>query len=311
MFRKSPQASLVAISVRPDRIDAAKVSRNGSAPPVVEICTSGSRRRGSDEEDLEALRRELHLDRFRCGTLLGASEYQLQLLESPSVPDNELKSAVRWKLKDVLDYPVEAATVDLVRVPADPNAPTRGKSVYAVAAKNSVVASHMKLFRQARIPLQVIDIPELAQRNLASLLETEGRGLALLSFGPEGGMLTFTSGGELYLSRRIEIGLDMLVNADPERRVQMFERITLELQRSLDHFDRQFSYVPLARLVVGPLPPDLGLEAYLARNLYVPVETVDLSTVLDFGGREELRDPLQQQRFFHLLGAALRSEITQ
>lgn len=310
MFRKPPPASLVTLSIHPGGIDVAKVSRNGAAPPVVEICTS-SPKQSADNDALEALRKEMHLERFRCGVLLGASEYQLQLLEAPSVPDAELKSAIRWKLKDVLDYPVETATVDLVTVPADPNAPTRGKSVYAVAARNSVIESRMKLFHDARIPLQVIDIPELAQRNIAALLETEGRGLALLSFESDSGLLTFTAGGELYLSRRIEIGLDMLMAADTERRVQMFERITLELQRSLDHFDRQFTFVPLARLVVGPLPPDLGLETYLAGNLYVPVEAADLSTLLDLGGKDELRDPQQQQRYFHLLGAALRSDMPQ
>lgn len=310
MFRKPPQSSLITISVHPDRIDVAKVTRNGSAPPQVEICASNEKR-GSDQESLQALRKDLHLERHRCGVLLAPSEYQLQLLDAPEVPEAELKAAIRWKLKDVLDYPVETATVDLVTVPADPNAPTRGKSVYAVAAKNSVIESRMKLFHGARIPLRVIDIPELAQRNIAALLETEGRGLALLSFGTESGLLTFTAGGELYLSRRIEVGLDMLMAADPERRVQMFERITLELQRSLDHFDRQFTFVPLARLVIGPLPPELGLESYLAANLYVPVESADLSTLLDLGGRDELRDPLQQQRYFHLLGAALRSDLPQ
>lgn len=310
MFRKPLHSSLIAIAVQPDRVDVAKVTRNGSAPPLVEICSS-SEKRGTDDESLQALRKDLHLERHRCGTLLESSEYQLQLVDAPEVPEVELKAAVRWKLKDLLDYPVETATVDLVTVPPDPSAPTRGKSVYAVAAKNSVIESRMKLFQAARIPLQVIDIPELAQRNIATLLETEGRGLALLSFGADSGLLTFTAGGELYLSRRIEIGLNMLMGADSERKLQMFERITLELQRSLDHFDRQFTFVPLARLVVGPLPPELGLETYLAGNLYVPVEAADLSTLLDLGGRDELRDPQLQQRYFHLLGAALRSEMPQ
>jgi MSHA biogenesis protein MshI len=101
------------------------------------------------------------------------------------------------------------------------------------------------------------------------------------------------------------------MHADAERREQMFERVTLELQRSLDHFDRQFSYVPLAQLVVVPLPAELGFETYLAGNLYVQVEPADLSTLLDLGGHNELLDPQHQQRFFHLLGAALRSESPQ
>jgi MSHA biogenesis protein MshI len=91
----------------------------------------------------------------------------------------------------------------------------------------------------------------------------------------------------------------------------MFERITLELQRSLDHFDRQFSHVPLARVMLGPLPENIGLQPYLAKNLYVPVESLNLSSVLDFGERTEMRDPGYQQRYIAVLGAALRSETVQ
>ena len=38
------------------------------------------------------------------------------------------------------------------------------------------------------------------------------------------------------------------------------DRLVLELQRSLDHFDRQFSYITLSRLLLAPLPADLGVQ---------------------------------------------------
>ncbi|HEX7812635.1 MAG TPA: agglutinin biogenesis protein MshI [Burkholderiales bacterium] len=310
MFRKPSTGSLVALSVHPDRVDIAKVTRNGAAPPLVEICDS-VQKKNSSLETLQAVRKDFRLDQNRCGTLLSASQYQLQLLDAPAVPDAELKSAVRWSLKDLLDYPVETATIDVVMVPAGPNSTARGKSVYAVSARNSAIESVMKTFLEAKLALQVIDVPELAQRNIAALLETEGRGLALLNFDDEGGLLTFTAGGELYLSRRIEVGSLMLQQADHGRREQLFERITLELQRSLDHFDRQFSHVPLARVALGPLAEDAGLQAYLAKNLYVPVEAINLGGILDFGERTEMREAGYQQRFMPVLGAALRNGMTQ
>ena len=51
----------------------------------------------------------------------------------------------------------------------------------------------------------------------------------MLSFSEEGGLLTFSARGELYLSRRIEISLDQLVGVRAEERDQLFERIALEL----------------------------------------------------------------------------------
>src|SRR5438094_770493 len=86
------------------------------------------------------------------------------------------------------------------------------------------------------------------------MLAKAGKGLAMLSFDPDGGLLTVTYRGELYLSRRIDMPLAQLTDADLERRHQSFDRITLELQRSLDNFERQFSFISVARLLLGPSP---------------------------------------------------------
>ena len=219
-----------------------------------------------------------------------------------------MKSAVRWRLKEFLEYPVESATVDIVAVPSGQATAARGRSIYAVSARNQDIESRMKMFAQAKITLRVIEIAEMAQRNLAALFETDHRALAMLSFSEDGGLLTSTAGGELYLSRRIEISLDQLLGVRAEMRDQLFERIALELQRSLDHFDRQFSNVPLARLLLAPLPEDLGLVAYLAANLSAPVEAVNLGDVLDFHEVPELREASEQILRWQTLGAALRTE---
>ena len=265
IFSKREYGELAAVNLLTDRVEIAKVRRNGAERPVVEFFSVHPS--GSDQVDtLQRLRRELRLERFRCATLLPAPQYQLQLLDAPNVPEAELRSAVRWQLKDFLEYPVESATVDVVQIPSDVTAPTRGRSVYAVSARNADIQARMKLFAQAKIPLHVIDIAEMAQRNLAALFETDHRALAMLSFGDGGGLLTFSAQGELYLSRRIDVSLEQLTHAAGDMREQMFERIALELQRSLDHFDRQFSNVPVARLLLGPVPAEIGLRQYLASN---------------------------------------------
>ncbi len=307
LFSRQQAAELAAVNLFGDRAEVGQVRRNGSGRPVVNVCTHFSNT-GDEVETLQRLRRELHLDRFMCATLLPARQYQLQSIDAPNVPEAEMKSAVRWRLKDFLEYPVETATVDVVAIPADHTAAGRGRSVYAVSARNQDIESRMKLFAQAKIPLRVIEVAEMAQRNLATLFESDQRALAMLSFSEEGGLLTFSARGELYLSRRIEISLDQLVGVRAAERDQLFERITLELQRSLDHFDRQFSSIPLARLLLAPLPDELGLSAYLAGNLSALVESVNLGDVLDFHDVPELREPTEQMMRWQTLGTALRVE---
>ncbi|MGZ5199992.1 MAG: type IV pilus biogenesis protein PilM [Telluria sp.] len=297
----------MSIAVQRDGIAAARVSYS-SPRPAVEIAAFFAGVPGP--ELLEKAGKELRAATFRLTTLLGAGEYQLLMVDAPNVPADELKTAVRWRLKDLLDFPVNEATLDVLDIPVDPNAAVRPqRSMFLVAARNSVVAARQKLFSGLKLGLTAIDVPEMAQRNIAAMLEPEGRGLAMLSLGEEGGLLTVTHAGELYLSRRIDIPLANLMDPDHERRNLSFDRITLELQRSLDNFERQFSFVSVSRLVLGPNEA-MGLEEYLASNLYMPVDSLDLASLFDLERAPELAGKAAQQRFLLPIGAALRNEET-
>lgn len=256
---------------------------------------------------VEKLAKELDVKRYQCATLLRAGEYQLLLVEAPAVPQAELKSAIRWRVKDMLDYHVDDATLDVLDIPPESDLAGRSHSMYAVAARNEVIQARVKAFEEARVPLSVIDIPETAQRNLAALHESDGRGVALLYFNHEFGLLTITCRSELFFSRRIDIGLPQILGAAPEARAELFGRIALELQRSFDHFDRQFRYVSIAKVLLGPEPEETGLYQHLKGNLDVPVERVDLPERLSFEAKDA-PDAATLWPLFHLIGASLRHE---
>ncbi len=299
----------LAICFQEDGICAAHVVRSPVGLPSVEFIGFFPFAEPLAIASLEKVAKEVHAERYQCSTLLSFSEYQVLTVDAPNVPAEELKTAVRWKLKDLLDYHVDDATIDVMDIPADKNAAVRSKSMFLVAARNQLVQQRQDLFTQAKFPLSVIDVPEMAQRNIAALVEPEGRGLAMLSFDQNGGLLTVTSGGELYLSRRIDMPIAALEQADEAERTASFDRVTLELQRSLDHFDRQFHFVALSKLILAPMgKAGDGLQQYLATNLYLPVETLELPSVIDMAKVPDLRQASTQQRFFLTLGAALRHE---
>lgn len=311
LFSKTRKiAGWMAIDIQDDGICVAHVRRMPSALPQVKLTAFYPATPETRPAALDKLARELHADRYQCTALLAPDGYQILAVDAPNVPQDELKTAIRWRLKDMLDFHVDDATIDVLDIPVDKNAPARNHSMYVVAARSSLIAQHQALFEQAKIPLGVIDVPEMAQRNLAALLEQEGRGIALLSFDAQGGLLTISFAGELYLSRRIDVSLPQLVQSDAEQNNACHDRITLELQRSFDHIDRQYHFIALSRLVLAPLDDGAaGLQAYLAANLYMPVETLDLASVLDISSAPELVRPEQQQRYFMALGAALRQEV--
>ncbi len=311
-------SDLMCINVWPDRVDVSHVVAAGTARPRIQRCDS-HRRVGSEAALLTRLRKQLHLDRYRCITLLKTGDYQIIQVEAPSVLPEDMKNAVRWRIRDMIDFPVDDATVDVVSIPGTEGAVGRPAQLFAVAARNQVIAATVKPFSDADIPLEVIDIPEFAQRNLARCLEPEGRGVALLALNERGGLLTFTSGGELYQHRRIDITLASLRGAAPAQRESVelqlesespYERLVLELQRSLDYFERQFPRVVLAKLVVTPVAGADELRAFLVNRLDIPVELLYLSEVMDFPDIVELHEPARQAQCLDAIGAALRVEGT-
>jgi MSHA biogenesis protein MshI len=301
-------AAWLAMVPQRDGIAAASVRRGApeGAKPAVTHATFFPGTPSADA--LDKAGKEMHSASYRCTTVLAGGDYQFMSVESPNVPREELKSAMRWRLKDILDFPIDDATFDVLDIPLDPNAVVRPQqSVFAIAARNSVIAARQKMFNAAKVKLRAIDIPEMAQRNVSALLEPEGRGVAMLSFGEDGGLLTVSWRGELYLSRRIDVTVAQILDDDHDRKHQSFDKITLELQRSLDNYERQFAFVSIAKLVLAPTGAT-GLDEYLSSNLYTRVETLDLADVLDLERVPDLADPGRQQRFFVPIGAALRME---
>ncbi|MDP3211684.1 agglutinin biogenesis protein MshI [Methylotenera sp.] len=250
---------------------------------------------------------ELDLDNYHCTMLMKQGEYQIFQIEKPNVPDNELKQAIGWKLKDMIDYPVEQATIDVINIPADDSKSNRQSYVYAVSAKNVLIGDFMQKFTDiAKSGLEVIDIPEMAQRNIASYIEEENRGLALLSINKNGGLLTFTANKALYHARQIELNTDAISSENSEQKSSIFERFSLEIQRSLDNFERQFPQLAINRLVLAPFVGREDFYDYLTSYLYIKVERLDLADIFDFEGSAKLNTLESQALFFPVLGAALR-----
>lgn len=299
------QPGWMAMSYVPEGLCLAHVQAAGDDKPRVTVCgvTTDS---GKQDKLLEKAAKEMHLGRYHCSVLLAPSEYQMLVVEAPNVPAAELKTAMRWRVKDLLDFHIDDATLDVLDIPPDSGGVARAHSMYAVAARNSTIEQHVNQCHEADIPLEAIDIPEMAQRNIAARLEEAGRGLALISFSEDSGLLTVTYQGELYLARQLDIGWRQLAQGDAEAQQVQFDRIALELQRSLDNIERQFQFIHISRLWLAHLPDMDGLRVYLAQNLSVAVSVLDLNDIFDFSRVPAVGAPDNQARFFLTLGAALR-----
>lgn len=303
---QSVSAPWCAVAVQIGSVTVARVERAGQRHRLTDF--EHARTSPNDiAPTLTRLRKALRLRRSRVSALMPHGDYSLHMVESPSVPATELRAAVQWRLKDMLDYPAEDAAIDVLPLPAVGAGVGRAPQLLAVASRKVRIVDCIETFDRAGLPLSAIDIPEMAQRNIAGLYEEGERALAFVSFSETGGLFTVSAQGALYHARTIEGGTAALAAADDDGRAGLIDRIVLEVQRTLDLFDRQFGGLQVSRLLVAPFEHVHGLRMALAENLYVPVEVADLSVAFDFGGVPALADPVEQGRHLRVLGAALRS----
>ncbi|PSF05554.1 biogenesis protein MshI [Marinobacter fuscus] len=232
--------------------------------------------------------------------VLPLDQYQVHQVERPEgVNDDELAAALKWKLKDFLDFSPADAVTDVFGFPEDA-ARGRGALINLVAARKSLVLELTGLATSAGIEPEQVDIAELALAGIAGKLDEEARGVALVHLRERYGQMVICRGGTLYLSRRLDIAHDELRDASSQENA--VQTLALELQRSLDYFESQLGQVPPAaiRLVSGDasLPLASMLSGYVAGS----VETLSCSS-LGFKGDLDRRCLLAWAAMTRLLEA--------
>jgi len=256
----------------------------------------------SPREALADLAREFTLARCRCTTLLDEAEYKLVSTQLPEVAADEVKNAIRWRVKDFIDFHINEATIETLDLPDIGSGVA--KEIYAVVARSSAIAERMQIMQEAGVNLEIVDIPEMALRNIAMLLPEDNDGMAFLSLQARGGLITLSRQGQIFLSRPIAIGLESLQGfGDP---IMYFDQILLDIQRSLDYYESHFRQAAIRNLVMAPLQSDApGLFEYLTANLSMPVRPLDLSALLE---ADEPVSLAWQAKYLTTIGAALRDE---
>lgn len=239
MRTASRQNQMVGVDVGTDGIAFAHIQRNATQQPLLAHCEFIPAEPGIELAEL--LRQRLFkmgLQGVPANLVLNASSYQLILGEAPKVPAEELAEALRWRMKDLVQFPIAEAIIDAFLLPEDS---VRGTSrmAYAVVSQRKIIEQQVAFAKAAGLALHKIDIPELVLRNLAQACCDTKRGIALVKLQQGGGSLEIIRDGNVYLSRQFSLSYNAGLLDDLPG-----DALILELQRSLDYFERQMRQVP-------------------------------------------------------------------
>lgn len=301
--KKAKSNSRTGVLVSSDQLAVAHMGERDGAPYLIDFEKVALQSERDVAKALPNIVKSMGIEGKQCSYVLNRKDYNLHLVEAPEVEISELRAAVRWKIKDLLDMKVEDAAIDVFQVPEDAY---RGREmVYVVAALNSKIKSIVNTVTESGLELAVIDIPELAMKNLSNSFVDDAGGTAFLDLRRNGSTMNITRNGELYLSRRINTQLDPDVMASSEWE-SVKDRLSLEIQRSLDYYESQMGQSPINKIILAQRQHDGGAMAEtLNALLTAEVKILDLADHLESG--KELTPEIQQIGMA-AIGATLRGK---
>ncbi len=230
--------------------------------------------------------------------LLTPADYQIFLIDSLAVESNEFHDALTWRLRSVLPYPTDEATIDYFMLP--PRKTTANNPmIAAVAAKQSQLKSIIDIFASLNLNLTAIDIPELALRNLANMGEKDERSTAMIYFYEKLAILNITHKQTLYFTRHINLYLEN------ETKLKTHEELCLDILRYFDYFQSQWRLPSPTRIFVSSQQMNATeiAEAF-SKHLLLSVEPFSLASFVE----DSAKSRSLEKNFLLALGCALRKD---
>lgn len=246
-------------------------------------------------EPLAQLVKKHQLDGMPCSWLLRPEEYQLLFLEELPVQPSEFQAAIRWSIKDMLQVPMENAVIDGFPVVMQKTANAKKMMMVVVALFSHLkkISDHILL---TGLDLKVIDITELALRNIAALYEREEKCAVLIYTHGNAVRLIATQEKQLCFTRHIYDDVSATSQAS-------YDSIALEVQRSLDYYQSQWRRPVPTQIIYATNSIDAVRE--LSNRLDINVRQCNVDDVLFVPDKMDLD---QQIKCLPVIGGALREE---
>lgn len=310
-----------------------------------EVLKLGVERQAADSsEDFMHRLQALGLRGLATQVMLRPEQYQLLQIDAPAVAPEELRSAARYQIREMLTAHVDDVTLDVMPV-GDGESKNPGH-LFVMAATNAVIRGVLALAEAMRWAVAVIDVQETAQRNLQSALAARAgvadhASAALVLVQGQQAVLTISANEELFYTRRFELpegflvapwgaaGTSVAAPIDAFSPVDEYvpnysgmalaqpalaaaaeaddaaQRLLVEVQRSLDVWDRSWSSMPLGAMYVHAGERSDELAKWLGAQLGQTVWPMDVDALFPGFAQGAAAD---RSLCLPLLGVLLRHE---
>lgn len=276
-----PKSGRVGIAVGPDGISVAQVDEQDG------LIFHQGYELPEDLADFFAELVEQHdWHQQPCSLVIHPAYYQLLLTDRPSVETEETHQALSWKIKELLEFPVDQAVIDYFTLPDDAYR-GRQKMVYVAALQKNQLQRLAEPIQNSGLMVDCIEVAELAINNLATRHKHETGAFAVLKLFDAEGFINMVEDGSLYLTRRFDLGTDEFFSGhDPQA---FLNNLLLEVQRSVDYFESQLGKGIVTHLYYSP-SGDIyqAIGDFLSEQLGIHVAPIPMGALVDSAQGDQL-----------------------
>jgi len=298
---------LCCLSIKPEEVDIAWIYENAGKLEL-NLCESFSYKTPEFfQYKLTQFVKKHQLSGVNCSWMLNPDDYQLLLTDALPVTQEEFQAAIRWKIKEFLSFPIEEAVIDSFQIPQQKNLNSQ-KIIMVVVARLRYLHSFVESILASGLKLNIIDIPELALRNICALFENEENTATLVYLKEKTTELIISYENHLYFSRRLVFGLDLIKpTLSTKDIIANLDKFSLEIQRSFDYYQSQWRNPAPTRVLLFSLQPiSQNMVDYLSQRLALPIQILNITEDLVCKIKLTLD---QQGKYLPIIGGALRDVI--
>lgn len=232
-----------------------------------------------------------------CRLILTSNQYELLHMDALDVPDEEAPKALRWRLKGLVDYPLNDVAIDVFHIPPHGVAGGR-KKIFVAVTPLSALKIKLSTLEMAYLNTDVVTISELALRNFLTFVPLKHEApVIVIGFQQKSCQLLLFFKNDLYLIRELSLNKKQVEENAPEA-----QSILLEIQRSMDYCQSELKLPGPRQIYLTPSFHKAGeLLQFLRDELSVDVVLIDMNDYLEIEPKLDLES--QHNAFYSISGA--------
>jgi MSHA biogenesis protein MshI len=218
------------------------------------------------------IQQEKHQLHGQCHLVLASSQTQVVQVDKPNIPASELNDALKWQIRDLVNYSPEDMILDYFD---GPTLSGGNEKINVVCASKKELLTLIDPLNHDGLTLKSITTEEFA---FASLLAVQDDACLMVCQQPnEEIILLIVKQGKVFFSRRLRGFAQIANKTEEELSLGIVDNLNLEIQRSTDYFERQLKQAPIRSIeVIVPIANEAVLARKLSENTNVVVNLLTM-----------------------------------